>query len=81
MAGTITTIPNIPYKTDGIPASSSTAEETTLDTFLGANSAIYTAVNIPIGTPISRAPRVPKSDATIIGSIPNFSAEGIHLLQ
>ena len=52
--GTITANPNIPYNTDGIPANNSTAGDIIFATFFGATSAINTAVNIPIGTPIIR---------------------------
>ena len=56
--GTINANPNIPYNTDGIPANNSTAGDIIFATFFGAISAINTAVNIPIGTPIINAPTV-----------------------
>ena len=74
--GTITANPNIPYNTDGIPANNSTAGDIIFATFFGATSAINTAVNIPIGTPIISAPTVAIIDATTIGPIPNLSLPG-----
>ena len=76
IAGTINAKPNIPYNTDGIPAKSSTAGDINLATFLGAISAINTAVKIPTGTPIISDPTVAINEATIIGNIPNLSDEG-----
>ena len=74
--GTITANPNIPYNTDGIPANNSTAGDIIFATDFGATSAINTAVNIPIGTPIISAPTVATIDATTIGAIPNLSLPG-----
>jgi len=80
ISGTITTKPNIPYKTEGIPANNSTALEIISANFLGAISTINAAVNIPIGTPIINEPKVPNKVAKIIGHIPKTSALGIQSL-
>ena len=74
--GTITANPNIPYNTDGIPANNSTAGDIIFANLFGATSAINTAVNIPIGTPIISAPTVATIDATTIVAIPNLSLPG-----
>ena len=76
--GTITHKPKKPYTTDGIPARRSTAGFIILYSFSGQNLARYTAVRIPIGTPIITAPAVMYILPIIIGKIPNTSLLGFH---
>ena len=68
------------YITDGIPAIRSVAGFKNLYTVLLQNLAIYTAVNIPIGTPITIAPAVIYILPSMYGKIPYKSFPGLHTL-
>ncbi len=78
IAGTIIPSAKTPNNTEGIPANNSTPWDIIFATDLGAISTIKIAVNIPMGTPITRELRVPYIEAIIIGRIPYFSELGIH---
>ena len=58
-AGTTTIMPTRPYMTEGMPASSSTAVFTSFAILGGATFERYSAVIMPIGTPMTTAPAVP----------------------
>ena len=67
MNGASTITPMKPYTTDGIPASNSIVGLMTRVTGRGTNSIRNTAAAIPSGAPMTIAPQVTHSDATIIG--------------
>ena len=77
--GTRTVIPTKPYTTDGIPASSPTAELITEAMRGGAIFAINIAVSSPSGTPSTIAPAVPYTLVRINGRIPNCSVPELHV--
>ena len=63
-----------------MPASKSIAGLRSTCSFFGQKYAIYTAVSIPIGTPIATAPAVTYILPSIIGSIPYILLFGFHLV-